>query len=133
MSRAVIVGLLALVHGLAACGGQPGRRPGPGPELAAEVRNVTGCAHRIATAEGFVVSASSQTQLERELPGESFYSKELLWLNASRDGDSVRINAHVQNTRDGARRTQPSSLSPTAQRVIARIQSDCVIAVARPE
>ena len=132
MSRAVIVGLICSRSRLVCLCGTT-RPPGRARARACcRSPQRHGIRAHFATAKGFVVSASSQTQFERELPRESFYSKELLWLNASRDGDSVRMNAHVRNTRDGARRTQPS-LSPTAQRVIARIQSDCVIAVARPE
>ena len=130
MSRPLVLGLILIVPGLHACAGNPSRGAGLAPEFAAEVRSLTDCAQGIAIAEGFVASTSSQTQLERELPGESFYSKELLWLNARRDGDTLRMDAHIQNTRDGARRTAPASQSAAAQRVLERIRIECVIAVA---
>ncbi|MEW5919143.1 MAG: hypothetical protein AB1762_22260 [Gemmatimonadota bacterium] len=59
-------------------------------------------------------------------------TKELLWLGSQRAGDSLRAVAHVQVTGSAAKRTTFDQLSPVAQRVVLRINSECATGPTSP-
>ena len=127
MRRELIVLLSCLLLGPLGCQSHQGSRADPPANRDPRFAALTHCAQRIGVAEGFTVSTSSGTLLERQVGDMRVEVKELRWLGSYRSGDSLHAAAHVQLTSSGARRTTIDQLSPAAQRVVQRINRDCAV------